>query len=51
VFDPFGSSAATLIAAEKSGRVACLMELDPRCVDDCASLAGLDRQDCDSGLR
>jgi DNA modification methylase len=51
VFDLFGSSGTALIAAEKSGRVARLMELDPRCVDDCAPLAGLDRHDCDSGLR
>ena len=33
VLDPFGGSGTTLIAAEKSGRVACLMELDPRYVD------------------
>lgn len=33
VFDLFGSSGTALIAAEKSGRVARLMELDPRCID------------------
>ena len=33
VLDPFGGSGTTLIAAEKSGRVARLMELDPRYVD------------------
>ena len=33
ILDPFGGSGTTLIAAEKSGRVARLMELDPRYVD------------------
>ena len=33
VLDPFGGSGTTLIAAEKSGRVARLMELDPGYVD------------------
>lgn len=33
VLDPFGGSGTTLIAAEKSGRLACLIELDPRYVD------------------
>jgi DNA modification methylase len=33
VFDPFGGSGTTLIAAEKSGRVARLIELDPKYVD------------------
>ena len=33
VMDPFGGSGTTLIAAEKSGRVARLMELDPKYVD------------------
>lgn len=33
VLDPFGGSGTTLIAAEKSGRTACLMELDPKYVD------------------
>jgi len=33
VLDPFAGSGTTLIAAEKSGRVARLMELDPRYVD------------------
>lgn len=33
VLDAFGGSGTTLIAAEKSGRVARLMELDPRYVD------------------
>ena len=33
VLDPFGGSGSTLIATEKSGRVARLMELDPRYVD------------------
>ena len=33
VLDPFGGSGTTLIAAEKSGRKAFLMELDPKYVD------------------
>jgi DNA modification methylase len=33
VLDPFGGSGSTLIAAQKSGRRARLMELDPRFVD------------------
>jgi DNA modification methylase len=33
VLDPFGGSGTTLIAAEKSDRVARLMELDPKYVD------------------
>lgn len=33
VLDPFGGSGTTLIAAEKSGRTARLMELDPKYVD------------------
>jgi DNA modification methylase len=31
--DPYAGSGTTLIAAEKSGRVARLMEFDPRYVD------------------
>ena len=33
VLDPFGGSGTTLIAAEKSGRVTRLIELDPKYVD------------------
>jgi site-specific DNA-methyltransferase (adenine-specific) len=33
VLDSFGGSGTTLIAAEKNGRIARLMELDPRYVD------------------
>jgi DNA modification methylase len=33
VLDPFGGSGTTLLAAEKSGRLARLMELDPKYVD------------------
>jgi DNA modification methylase len=33
VLDAFGGSGTTLIAAEKSGRQARLMELDPKYVD------------------
>ena len=33
VLDPFGGSGTTLIAAEKSGRIGWLIELDPRYVD------------------
>jgi DNA modification methylase len=33
VFDPFGGSGTTLIAAENTGRTAALLELDPKYVD------------------
>ena len=33
VLDPFGGSGTTLITAEKAGRVARLIELDPKYVD------------------
>lgn len=33
VFDPFGGSGTTLIACEKAGRMARLMELDPKYCD------------------
>jgi DNA modification methylase len=33
VLDPFGGSGATLIACEKTGRQARLIELDPKYVD------------------
>jgi DNA modification methylase len=33
VLDPFGGSGSTLIAAEKTGRQARLVELDPRYCD------------------
>ncbi|HLI12750.1 MAG TPA: DNA methyltransferase [Alphaproteobacteria bacterium] len=33
VLDPFGGSGTTLIAAERTGRVGCLLELDPGYVD------------------
>jgi DNA modification methylase len=33
VFDPFGGSGTTLIACEKAGRQARLIELDPKYVD------------------
>ena len=33
VLDPFGGSGTTLIAAERAGRRACLVELDPKYVD------------------
>lgn len=33
VLDPFGGSGSTLIAADRTGRVARVMELDPHYVD------------------
>jgi DNA modification methylase len=33
ILDPFGGSGTTLLAAEKTGRVAYLIELDPRYID------------------
>ena len=33
VLDPFGGSGTTLIAAEKTGRIGWLIELDPKYVD------------------
>jgi DNA modification methylase len=33
VLDPFGGSGSTLIACEKAGRQALLIELDPKYVD------------------
>jgi DNA modification methylase len=33
VYDPFAGSGSSLIAAEVSGRIGYLMEIDPRCVD------------------
>ncbi len=33
ILDPFGGSGTTLIAAERTARTACLVEIDPRYVD------------------
>jgi DNA modification methylase len=33
ILDPFGGAGTTLIAAERTGRRACLIEIDPRYVD------------------
>lgn len=33
VLDPFGGSGTTLVAAEQTGRTACLLELDPKYAD------------------
>ena len=45
VLDLFGGSGSTLIAAEKTGRQARLVELDPKYVDVIVPLAGLHRRD------
>jgi DNA modification methylase len=39
VLDPFGGSGSILIACEKTGRQARLVELDPRYCDDYAATA------------
>ena len=52
VLDPFGGSGSTLIACEKTGRQARLVELDPEVLRrDRAALAGLDRRDRGAGGR
>jgi DNA modification methylase len=33
ILDPFGGSGTTILAAERTGRIACLIELDPLYVD------------------
>ena len=42
VLDPFGGSGTTLIAAERTGRRARLIELDPKYADVAATMAGSD---------
>ena len=50
VLDPFGGSGSTLIACEKTGRQARLVELDPEVLRrDRAALAGLGRRDRGAG--
>ena len=53
VFDPFGGSGTTLIAAETTGRRAALLELDPKYVDVIIrrwqEFSGLDAQLVDTG--
>ena len=55
VLDPFGGSGTTLIAAEKTGRVARLIEIDPHYCDvivrRCQKLTGEQVIDTESGLR
>ena len=52
VLDPFGGSGSTLIACEKAGRHARLIELDPKYVDvDHPALAGVQRRHGGSGWR
>ena len=52
VLDPFGGSGSTLIACEKTGRQARLVELDPEVLRrDRAALAGVQRRDGDPGWR
>jgi hypothetical protein len=49
VLDPFGGSGSTLIACEKTGRQARLVELDPKYCEDRAALAGLGGRAGDAG--
>ena len=52
VLDPFGGSGSTLIACEKTGRQARLIELDPKYVRrDHPALAGVQRRRRDPGRR
>ena len=52
VLDPFGGSGSTLIACEKAGRQARLVELDPEVLRrDRPALAGVDRRAGDAGGR
>jgi len=52
VLDPFGGSGTTLIACEKAGRQARLIELEPKYCDViCPALPGIQRQRGDSRWR
>jgi len=55
VLDPFGGSGTTVIACEKSGRRARLMELDPKYVDVIIkrwqSFTGKEAQRASDGVR
>jgi DNA modification methylase len=54
VLDAFGGSGTTLIAAQRTGRVARLLEIDPLYVDviirRCQTLTGEQARHDDSGL-
>jgi DNA modification methylase len=54
ILDPFGGSGTTILAAERTGRIARVIELDPAYVDGCIrrweKLTGNSARHADSGL-
>ena len=54
ILDPFGGSGTTILAAERTGRIARVVELDPRCVDVAVrrwdKLTGIQARHANTGL-